>query len=193
MWRQLSDDPFSLLFVALLAGLGFAFLFWSFNRTLRTGRPMKLYEKLMLSHGFLFVTGMAYLMAWNKELASFLHLGERPLYDPLIFGWGVVLLYDAVRRLPKRKPLAERMAESSGADQRSTEPIRSAQSFRPFIMTALRFLVFFGVIGAIGERSIAGGVIVAGLFLAEILLNRFWKAAVDGRGQADCERSESPS
>lgn len=189
---QLSDDPFSLLVVPLLAGLAYTFLFWLLNRTVRAGRSMRLYEKLLLSHGFLFVTGMAYLIAWNNELASFLHLGQRRIYDPLIFAWAVVVVYDAARRLPKRKPLAERMAESR-ADQSLMEPIRVAQSFRTSIATALRFLIFFGLVGAIGKRSIAGGIVVAGLFLAEILLSRFWKVAADGQGQTDCDRSEDPS
>jgi len=133
---------------------------------------MKLYEKLMLTHGFLFMTGMAYLMAWNNHLASFLHLGERHICDPLIFCWAVVLLYDAARRLPRRKPLAERVLEPSGAAENAAEQIRVSQGVRPVVTTVLRFLIFFAAIGAVGKRSLVGGIIVIVLFLTEIFLNR---------------------
>lgn len=166
-------DPFSQLVMPLLIGVGATALFWLFNRSMRAGRPLKPYEKSILSHGFLWATGLGLLMAWNDELARLLHFQGRQVWLPLSAGWAVLLIYDASRRLHRarerdRNQDVDRFAGPETADP----PSLLKGDLSGIAITALRFVLFFAVVGAIGLRQVSGYLAVLVLALIVWLLER---------------------
>lgn len=87
------------LIVPLLGSLAWLFLSWSLFRMLYREKALTPTRKKMLSHGFLFVLGLAYFIAWNDQLAGFLRFPGYEVWRPLSFAWAALLFYDAALRL----------------------------------------------------------------------------------------------
>jgi hypothetical protein len=166
-------DLFSRLIFPVLMGLAFAILFYLFNRTIRAGRPMKPYEKRLLGHGSLFMMGMVYFMAWNDELAVLLRFPGREIWRPLAFGWALVLLWDALRRLQRER-------QTKPTPEVPAEAYRTANSVRGVVLTGLRFLLFFAVVGVIGRRTLSGFAVTATILIVLLILSRRWRTSSVG-------------
>jgi hypothetical protein len=209
------NEIFLQLTVPLLGGLLITFMTWRLNQTLSRGRPMSPFTKKLVSHGFLFVTGMAYLIAWDTQLAAFLGFPGREVWRPLTVLWGGLLLYDAGRRLRREQQITETLEaleRVENPDRPESVPPSALSSFGQSastlgivvcsvaaaidwnnvlrkqghagialllttaiicliflagrerlnsIVTAVRFLFFFAVLGAIAKPSTAAFVVVA--------------------------------
>jgi hypothetical protein len=134
--------------------------------------------KRLLTHGLLFVMGMGYFMAWDTQLAALMRFPGQEVWRPLTVGWAVLLLYDAARRLYKsgHREVSGETSETKGEVAKPGVGVYwSSESRRAFATTALRFLLFFSVLGTIAERSFAGVAVVSALFLGILFVNRLWK------------------
>lgn len=161
------NDPIGQLIVPIVGAIIVAFFTWSLNRTLSRGRPMTAFSKKLLRHGFLFVLGVGLFIGWNDQLASLLRFPGRQVWRPLSFGWAVLLLYDATRRLRR-----ERDADHVAAAEGDEPPPPRKFDWNGIGRTALRFILFFAVLGAIGMRQIAAYITVVALAVALWLLER---------------------
>jgi len=166
------NDPIGQLIIPVLGAIVVTFFTWSLNRTLSRGRPMSAFSKKVLSHGFLFVLGVGLFIGWNDQLASLLRFPGREVWRPLSFGWAVLLLYDATRRLHR-----ERDANYVEAVE-TNQPPTLKFDWNGIGVTVLRFVLFFAVLGAIGMRQIAGYLTVVVLAVALWLLERKSKRTV---------------
>lgn len=129
---------------------------------------MSPFAKKLLSHGFLFITGMAYFMAWNDEVAALVRFPGHEVWRPLSFAWAILLLYDATRRSQYQRYVTQ--DDQSGETGELLLP--SKIDWRGISTTLLRFLFFFTVLGAIGLRQIAAYVAVAVIAIAVFMLER---------------------
>lgn len=164
-------DPIGQLVIPVVGAIVVTFFTWSLNRNLSRGRPMTSFSKKLLSHGFLFVLGVGLFIGWNDQLALLLRFQGREVWRPLSFGWAVLLLYDATRRLHRER---ERNKDGDYVAAAETEepPPPNKFDWNDIGRTALRFFLFFAVLGAIGMRQIAAYFTVVALAAALWLLER---------------------
>jgi len=132
---------------------------------------MTAFSKKLLSHGFLFVLGDGLFIAWNDQLASLLRFPGREVWRPLSFGWAVLLLYDATRRLHQERD-AGQDADHVAAAEGDEQPPPRKLDWNDIGITALRFILFFAVLGAIGMRQIAAYIIVVAIAVALWLMEK---------------------
>jgi hypothetical protein len=57
--------------------------------------------KLAIIYPSLFVTGMGYAMAWDEKIRYVLNIPAEEIWIPLSIVWGVLLGYDAWRRIKR--------------------------------------------------------------------------------------------
>jgi len=172
------SDPLGQLVAPLLLSLFVTLMTWSLNRRLGHGKPMTAFAKKLLSHGFLFVLGIGLFIGWNDQLAPLLGFPGREVWRLLAVGWAALLLYDASRRLQRERQAATIVEtdEVAGGTHRMVENVRAT------VMTLLRFLVFFAIVGAISRRSPAGFAVAAGLLAGEVILGRLWRISPPNGG-----------
>jgi hypothetical protein len=140
---------------------------WSLDRTLSRGAERTPARSKLLSHGFLFVLGMSYLIAWNEAIARLIHFPGAAAWKPLTAVWGFLLFYDGWRRVEIQKMRAQ--AESTSADEPVPDTDPASQGWRLNVASALRLVAFFALVGAISMRRMLAFVVVA-LIVATIWL-----------------------
>lgn len=145
-------------------------MIWSLDRTLSHGAERTPVRSKLLSHGFLFVLGMSYLIAWNNAIAGFLRLPGWPIWKPLVAVWGLLLFYDGWRRVEIQRILAQE--DPTSTERPTVDTSAASQGWRLNAASALRLLAFFALLGAISIRSIFGFIIVALIIAAIWLLER---------------------
>ncbi|MGA9143446.1 MAG: hypothetical protein WA664_16195 [Candidatus Acidiferrales bacterium] len=138
---------------------------------------MTAFVKKLLTHGFLFVLGMALFIGWDEQLATFLGFPGREVWRLLTVGWATLLFYDASRKLQKER-VAARIVNTSGI-QGGEEP---ASNWRGVGATIVRVLLFFAIVGAVGRRNAGAFIVVAVLAVTVFLVER---RENDSKGRLD--------
>ncbi len=180
------SDTILQLIAPFAAAILVTFFTWRLNCTLSRGAPITPFSQKLLSHGFLFMLGAGLLIAWNDQLAALLRFPGREVWRPLSFGWAVLLLYDATRRLHREGEAhdAGRGSDPLAVMETDESPRPAKTDWNNIGITAMRFVLFFAIVGAIGMRQIAGYVMVAALAVTLWVLER-----KSGRAAVPPERS----
>ncbi|GEM_PF-5934730 len=165
-------DPLGQLIAPILGALLVTLLTWSLNRTLRHGQPMTALSRKFLTHGFLFALGAGLFIGWDSRLAVLLGFPGREVWGTLTALWAVLLIYDAHKRLQREREIAADLAVSEATAAHPT-----GESVRTYVLTAMRFLLFFAVIGAITRRTIVGIGVAAALSVGVYLAERRWRVS----------------
>jgi len=72
--------------VATVLALIFLLLSWSWGRATSGGKPLNRFKRRLLTFGFIFLLGMAYIMVLASDLSW-----NRTLLFPVIACWGAVV------------------------------------------------------------------------------------------------------
>lgn len=73
-------------------------LSWGWAKTVRRGRPLTVFMKLMLTYGSLFMLGMGYAMAFGDPLGTVLSMSPKRAWIPVSIAWAFTLGVVAWRR-----------------------------------------------------------------------------------------------
>lgn len=168
-----NEDFLANLIVPILGSLLWLLLSWSLFRTLYREKAVTLVRKKMLSHGFLFVLGLAYFIAWNDQLAGFMRFPGYEVWRPLSFAWAVLLFYDAARRIQVERESSNASLLAGDSFKGDTPKLRG--DWQNVAISILRFFLFFAVIGAIGKPGFPSFGVISALGAAIYLLSRTQK------------------
>lgn len=166
------SDPLGQVIAPVVGACIVTFLMWRLNRILSRGRPMSPVAKKLLSHGFVFMLGIGLFIGWNDELAIFLRFPGREVWQPLAVGWALFLFYDAGIRLKRERRAVQAARSDAAFEQKDTSNKQNRNSQWTVIITILRLLLFFAIIGAIGRPSLGAFCVVGTLLVAVILVSR---------------------
>lgn len=163
------DLVFSRLLFPALVGLICLALTWSLDRSVSRGAPRTPARSKLLSHGFLFVTGGIYLMAWNNPIAKSIGFPGSEVWKPLTAVWGLLVFYDGWRRVETQRM---RQVKSTLNDEASTTVTPARAGWRLNLASVFRLLAFFALLGAISTRRVLAFIVVAVIIAAIWLLER---------------------
>lgn len=107
----MSQDMLLNLLGPPIVALIFFGLGWGWAKTVRRGRTLTTFMKLMLTYGSLFMLGMGYAMAFGDPLGAFLNMSPKRAWIPVSIVWAFALGVVAWRKhkaAVSRNPSSER-------------------------------------------------------------------------------------
>ena len=102
----MSPDTLANLLGAPIITLIFLGLSWGWARSVRRGRPLTPFQRLMLAYSSLVVLGTIYAMAYGDPLGAVLHMSPKRAWIPVSIAWALALAGIAWWRHKKNERLA---------------------------------------------------------------------------------------